>query len=358
MNYRSLYLAITLLILLFVSAFALWKGVAVWRDRQPRLLLHRSITQGADVPMRAEMKMTWRRHGITHISRAHALLGATGRYRMEYLEPEEAKGRIVYSDGQTQWQFEPRHKLLATTNLIPESAQNERDTEDLIAQNYKIVLVSEDERVAGRTAYLLELLPRQEEKSSQKRWIDRQTFRTLRVETHYPDGILARMVAYTDLTLPAKVSPSDFVPPSTPLHPGLVPVTTPVSSTVLPLPASNDTRPALTGSLHALGLHAAGTAGFQLTQVASSAVKQARTAHLLYSDGIETISIFVQNGQMPALANAPGWHEIQIGTRKAFENLDGHLDAIVWTQNGYRYTTVSHLGPRALQQFVGGQMAP
>ncbi len=343
--------------LILLGALALFRGVVLWRERQPRALFHRSITQGADVPMRAEMKLTWRRHGITHTSRAHAVLGAGGRYRMEYLEPAEAKGRVVYSDGQTQWQCEPRHNLLTTTNLIPESTQNERDTEDLIAQNYKIVLVSDDEKVAGRTAYLLELLPRQEDKSSQKRWIDRQTFRTLRVETHYPDGILARMVAYTDLTLPAKVAPSDFVPPPTP---GLVRMTTPVSSTILPLPVSNDSngsRPALNGSLRTLGLHPTGTAGFQLTQVASSAVKQAQTAHLLYTDGIETISIFVQNGQMPALANAPGWHEIQIGTRKAFENLDGHLDAIVWTQNGYRYTAVSHLGPRALQQFVNGQMA-
>jgi outer membrane lipoprotein-sorting protein len=333
----------TLLVTEFVVA---WRSAIFIEARSAHSLFHKSITQGADVPMRAELTMTWRRHGITHSTEAHIVQGGEGRYRTEYVLPAEARGRIVYSDGRTQWQLEPRRNLMATTPLIPESEQNERETEDLVAANYKIVLVSDDEITAGRPTYLLELLPRQEGKSSQKRWIDRQTYKTLRIETHYPDGILARMIAYTSLTLPTIVTPAEFVPPQTA---GLKRVASPVTSNVFPV--RNDVP-----AVQSLGLRAAGALGFRLTQVASSSIDRARTAHLLYSDGIETVSVFVQtssqNDDAPAVPRASGWHPLTIMGHTAFENLDGHLDAVVWTRGKYRYTAVSHLGPAALQRFI------
>jgi outer membrane lipoprotein-sorting protein len=328
--------------LLAVALIVAWRSALLFEAHSPRSLFHNSITLGADVPMRAELTMTWRRHGITHSTEAHVVQGAQGRYRMEYVSPPEAKGRILCSDGQTQWQVEPRRNMIATTPLMPESEQNERDTEALIAANYKIVLVSDDEITAGRPTYLLELLPRHEGKSSQKRWIDRQTYKTLRIETHYPDGILARMIAYTDLTLPARVTSADFTPPQ---DAGLKRVSSPVTSTILPV-----RNAAL--SVQSLGLRAEGALGFRLTQLASSAIDRARTAHLLYSDGIETVSVFVQNAGAAVAAPAPGWHPITILGRPAFENQDGHLDAVAYTQGAYRYTAVSHLGPQALQRFV------
>jgi outer membrane lipoprotein-sorting protein len=336
-------------VIAFGLLVATW--LIAWRNTvtEPgaRELFHRSITQGADVPMRAELTMTWRRHGITYTAQAHVIQGGQGRYRTEYLLPREARGRVVTSDGQTEWQYEPHGDLLATTTLMPESEQNERNTEDLITQNYRIVLVSDAEITAGRRTYLLELLPRQEGKSSQKRWIDQKTFKTLRIETHYPDGILARMVAYTSSVLPARVTPADFMPPHVA---GLRQVTSLPTSNILP----NSGR---TPSVRGLGLPDRGALGFRLTQVASSAVARAQTAHLLYSDGIESISVFVQNGGTPVPGTAPGWHTVLIQNRTAFENLDGHLDAVVWTQANYRFTAVSHLGPKALQQFVGSLMS-
>jgi outer membrane lipoprotein-sorting protein len=335
-------------VLLVAASVVAWRSTVLIGTPSSQLLFHKSITLGADVPMRATMAMTWRRHGVTHSTEARVIQGAQGRYRMEYLLPPEARGRIVSSDGRTQWQYEPRRNLLAVTPLIPESEQNERDTEDLVDRNYKIVLVSADESIVGRPAYLLELLPRQEGKSSQKRWIDHQTFKTLRIETHYPDGILARMIAYRSVELPAVVTSADFVPPQS-AH--VKRISSPPTSNVFPV--RNDS-PSVSG----LGLSAEGALGFRLTQVASSSVDRARTrtAHLLYSDGIESVSVFVQNGGFPVPAAAPGWHSIKISDHTAFENLDGHLDAVVWTQGNYRYTAVSHLGPSALQRFVASQL--
>ncbi len=343
---RSAKLWPVLALLLIAISVLAWRNAVLLTTRSPRNLYHISVTRGTDVPMRAELTMTWRRHGMTHSTQAHIVQGPQGRYRMEYVLPAEARNRIVCSDGRTQWQYEPRRNLLTETPLVPTSEQNERDTEDLVATNYKIVLVSDDEKTAGRPAYLLELLPRQEGKSSQKRWIDRQTFKTLRIETHYPDGILASMIAYTSPTLPAVVAPSDFTPPQ---PSGVNRASSPTTSNVFPVHSDNP-------SVHSLGLRAEGALGFRLTQIASSSVDRARTAHLLYSDGIESVSVFVQNEGSPILSKAPGWHPISIMGHTAYENLDGHLDAVLWTEGNYRYTAVSHLGPRALQQFVASQL--
>jgi len=342
MKQRSLF-AIALVL---GGMFAGWRGAITLRANDPRAIWRQSITVGADVPMRAELTMTRRRHGQTLTTRAHILQGPEGRYRMEYLLPADAKGRIVYSDGHTTWQYEPGRRLLAKTPLIPENEQNERQTEDLIERNYRLVLVSDQETAAGRPVYLLELLPRQADKSTQRRWIDRQTYKTLRVETHYPDGILARMVAYENVTLPAQVAATEFQPSPTGT---LSFVNTGATSNIIPV---HDLAACASG----LGLKAEGALGFQLAQVASSSLETAPTAHLLYTDGIESVSVFVQNGGPPAQGDQRSWHRVNIEGQTAFENLDGHLDAVVWVRNGHRYTAVSHLGPRALQVFVGDQM--
>lgn len=340
------------LLVLAAFALALWRGLKLLPPRGANALFYASITQGADVPMRAEMTLTWRRHGITHMAQARVVQGARGRRRIEYTLPVEARGRAVYSDGQTQWQREPGRDRLAATSLLPESEQDERVTADLVARNYKIVQVSDDERVAGRGASLLELLPRQAGRSSQKRWIDRQTYKILRIETHYADGILARMVAYTPTALPATVAPDEFAPPASD---ALRRVSGPATSRIVSGNALAASDPA--AAVRGLGLRAEGAQGFRLIQVASSAVEQAQTAHLLYSDGIESVSVFVQNGGASIPERSPGWHDLTLNGRTAYESRDGHLDAIVWTQQGRRYTAVSHLEPHTLQSFVADQMA-
>jgi outer membrane lipoprotein-sorting protein len=332
---------------LLVAALVCWRMMVVVTANRPQQILHQAITVGADTPMRADLLILRRRHGVMLTTQASVIQGGRDRYRMEYVLPTEARDRIVTSDGQTNWQYEPHRHIVAKTTLVPETEQNEQDIEDLIARNYRIALVSDQERIADRPAYLLELLPRQAGKSTQRRWIDRATFKTLRIETHYPDGILARVVSYDHITLPAKVSPADFLPPHTA---GLQYVAAATPSDIY---RTSD----LADCAHSLGLSAEGALGFRLTQAAASPLAQKKTAQLLYSDGIETVSIFVQNGGKPA-PGSPGWHAIRIGDLSAYENIDGHLDAIVWAQGSHRYTAVSHLGPKALYQFIASQVHP
>ena len=328
-------------------ALAAWKhlphpsvpgdGRGIWR---------KSLTLGTETTMRAEMTMTRRRHGITYTTQAHIVQGSHGRYRMEYMLPTEARGRIVFSDGHSNWQYEPAQNLLSKTELPVPSEIKDRDAETLIESNYRIVLVSDQATAAGRPAYLLDLLPKHAGKSSQRRWIDKLTYKTLRIETHYTDGILASLVAYDQVALPAVVTAADFQPMQAA---GIRHTSTSMSAQDVP---SRDFD-RIAARLH-LKTHL--ELGFELIGIGVSALNKVRTTQFLYSDGIETISIFVQKAETN-LTNAPDhWQKLTVSGVPVFQNIDWHLNTLVWARDGNRYTAVSHVVPRGLQIIVASEL--
>jgi outer membrane lipoprotein-sorting protein len=312
-------------------------GLEIWR---------KSLSTGEDIPMRAEMLMTQRRHGKTITTHAHIIQGAKGRYRMEYVLPAEARGRVVFSDGKSNWQYEPKQNILARTNMVAMSEQRDREAEQLIESNYNISLVSDKASAADRQAYMLDLIPVHAGKSRQRRWIDRKTYKTLRIETHYTDGILARLVSYTQVLLPATVLDSDFTPTGGP--------------TVRRVSAGGSSfylaTHSIPSSFSGLMLKPLAALGFQLIEISSSEIDNKPATQLLYSDGIETVSVFAQSGAAAVSSLPANWARIDIGSETAFQNIDGHLDALTWNHAGYRYTAVSHLTPASLKSFVESQL--
>jgi outer membrane lipoprotein-sorting protein len=330
-------------VVLVALAAAVWFGAARWRDQSALGVWHRSITLGADVPLQARLTLTRRKHGITYTTVADVMEASHGRYQMRYLEPKEAAGRIVYSDGHTFWQSEPGKQILATAPLQSAVRTSERATEELVKRNYKVVLVSDAERRNGRLCYLLEFLPRDDGKSTQRRWIDHTTYRTLRIESHYPDGILATSTNYEPTALPAQLTGREFTPPANAACHRMDP-----DATTLPPGANLDTYAGR------LGLRSRGSLGFDLTQVSTGSLQRGKAAQLFYSDGLETISVFVESGGSLTEAHTPGWREIAVSGHKAYENVDGHLIAITWSSGGHRYTALGRLASPALIRFVEG----
>ncbi|HLJ55494.1 MAG TPA: hypothetical protein VKT77_10685 [Chthonomonadaceae bacterium] len=311
-------------------------ALAIWR---------KSLISDTETPMRAEITMTQRRHGQTFTTKAHMVRGAHGRYRMEYVLPAEARGRIVFSDGQTNWQYEPTQNVIARTEL-PVLPDADRALEGLIEANYRIVLVSSHEAAADRPVYLVDLLPRHAGKSSQRRWIDRQSYKTLRLETRYTDGILARSMTYDQIALPAVVTDADFQPMRAKS----------VRMVSAPTSAPDRRRNDFSRTAASLDLKPQLALGFKLIEISSSTVSDAPASQLLYCDGIETVSIFVQGGRSDIAATPSNWQRLAIRGVPVFQNIDGHLNTLVWVRNGRRYTAVSHLVPQALQAVVTGQM--
>jgi hypothetical protein len=148
------------------------------------------------------------------------------------------------------------------------------------------------------------------------------------------------------VALPAVVTDADFLP----VHNRSVHnVSTKDDSFYLP----THTIPAAYANLH---LKPRAALGFDLIEISAGEIDNGPATQLLYSDGIETVSVFVQSGAAAVSSIPPNWTKVPIGTETAYQNLDGHLDALTWIQGGYRYTAVSHLVPDALRTFVESQL--
>jgi outer membrane lipoprotein-sorting protein len=313
-------------------------------ERGAEDIWRKSVQQGLLVPMRARLAVTLWKQGKTTATLARIVQSGKSRYSMTYEAPPEARGRVVYADGVTHWQYEPKRHIVIKTPLTAHSEENEATA--LIEQNYRFTLVSDRERVSGRPTYLLELTPIHDGKGKQRRWIDRQNFKTLRMETHYADGSLARTLAYQQASFPTQIPEAEFLPKFDKTARVVA-----QSGGSSPTPASR-----LAQRARALGLNANGTLGFQLTQATISAMGRASVAQLLYSDGIETVSVFVRSGRTTLPASLKGWSRLSLGKVTAYHQHRDHTDALVWTHNGHQYTAVSHLEPEALQAFVRGQL--
>jgi outer membrane lipoprotein-sorting protein len=308
-------------------------AVAIWR---------RSVRIGEETPMRAVMSLTLWKGGYAVTTRARLVQGPQGRYRLVYEAPAAARGRVVYSDGKDHWQYEPRRDLLIKTAMAVRTEPEQDASLEQVERNYRIALVSEHATAAGRPVYLLELTPHHAGGTRERRWVDKSTFKTLRVERRYADDSLARLLSYEDVVLPARVSASEFQPERGP------------KTRVVSAPGTQNAQPvkALADRARSLGLYDDGPLGFRLKHVFISRVGKQSVTQLLYSDGLESLSIFVQKGVRSPSAIPPHWRRIRIGGMTAYQTTGGHTDTLTWMRGGRRYTVVSHLEPEALQTFV------
>lgn len=334
----------------FVTAAGLLCAGAVFAqprghgDSEADLLWRKSIEVGAETPMRADMTITERILGATTRTTAHVVQSEGGRYRVVFSSPPDAQGRVVASDGAAFWTFDPKLKLLVKYAQVSGTGQGARRTDPLVERNYRIALLSDRDSIAGRPVYVLALVPRLAGKSSQRRWIDRRTFKTLRIETRYADGVVARVIAYSNVELPAHVARADVAPPATTGR-RLEDRTTPAVF----VPASD-----LPIRVRELGLGMNGPLGFHLMQITSSAVGGKENLQLLYGDGVGSISIFAQLGGRTPRTIPVDWRRTSIHGTTAFTETTGHTNVVVWSASGHRFTVISHLAPDALQTFLMG----
>ncbi|MCC6727804.1 MAG: hypothetical protein IT208_00525 [Chthonomonadales bacterium] len=303
-----------------------------------------ALTRGADTPMEATMALqVWgTRHTTSTLARVR--YGSRGRYRMDYEAPRAARGRIVCFDGRTRWQYEPRART-ATRADSPPPDPAVAAAHALILRNYRIALVAERATAAGRPCYLLEVRPRRPGKVSQRRWVDRATYRTLRVETRAASGALVSLLSYQQVRFP-RSTPDDWftLPPGDRSH-----------VVAAPAPA-RPKRADEPGAVAArLGLRAEGPLGFRATRALGSRIGGKPATQVVYSDGLASLSVFVREAHGPRTDPPRGWRRLRLGHLTAFLARRDRAQAIAWFRGRRGYTAVSAIGAAALEAFVAGQ---
>jgi sigma-E factor negative regulatory protein RseB len=251
----------------------------------------------------------------------------------ERLQSMDGSGREFIRRGSQLLCFLPdRHMVLversASTGLLlgglPSLAA-------ALAGEYVVTQVART-RVSGRTARVIGIEPRDQLRYGYRVWIDEATAMPLRMQLRDAQGHTLEQIVFTDLVLPAHISAAELAP-------------------------SIDARnyrwvqqdvPALAGR-QAPGLAIAWQAsslppGFRMTASARQMLPGGPAEHLVFSDGLASVSVFVQarrsNGQ-PALASS-GDDAASLGTSSAYTT----------AVQGYRITVVGEVPPRTVREIA------
>ncbi len=92
---------------------------------------------------------------------------------------------------------------------------------------------------------------------------------------------------------------------------------------------------------------AASPGGLPLYAAASAMTGSGEVVDLEYSDGLYSISLFVQRGTLAT--DMPGWRPVRVAGQQAFAS--GH--SVTWAGPGFVYTVIADAPPQTVTQVVG-----
>jgi sigma-E factor negative regulatory protein RseB len=251
----------------------------------------------------------------------------------ERLESMDGSGREFIRRGNQLLCFLPdRHMVLversANSGLLLGGLPS---LEAALEGEYNVSQVART-RVSGRTARVIGIEPRDQLRYGYRVWIDEATAMPLRMQLRDAHGHTLEQIVFTDLVLPTHIPAAELAP-------------------------SVDARnyrwvqqdvPALAGQ-QAPGLAIAWQAsalppGFRITASARQMLPGGPAQHLVFSDGLASVSVFVQarrsNGQ-PALGSS-GDDAASLGTSSAYTT----------AVQGYRITVVGEVPPQTVREIA------
>lgn len=255
------------------------------------------------------------------------------KWRIEYIAPTRAKGRILVQRRSTIWQWEPNRKKIFVTSGDP-PVDDFVTIQPLILQNYRVDVVSTDKIEGSRHCRLLKMTPRCANRSLWMLWEDKETGIILKRERSSPHGEL-EMVSQTLEFHPGAIDAGKFDPKQLP-HGQIV------NRTVSRKNLSHDKIKDLTGMLPPTHL----PGGFCLHS--TSLTDHPDVVHITYSDGIAVLSLFTSKGSTPNPVDHDRGRTIQFGNREAFVSSFGPFCSIGWSKGQFRYTLVGSVSERVL----------
>lgn len=198
----------------------------------------------------------------------------------------------------------------------------------LIAAHYDVAVTGRG-AVAGRQAYVV-AVSKPGAPASARYWLDTKTSLPLRREVLDEAGRTVRESAFLELSIgPARVAETVLEAAwRTPAAPG---------------------APADAAVLRAEGWHAPErlASGLELIDARLSG----ETLHLTYSDGLATVSVFQQRGELDTGA-VEGWRAEDVGDDRVWVQ-DAFPRRVVWGGAGTVFTVVADCPQRALDDLVG-----
>ncbi|MCS7253898.1 MAG: sigma-E factor regulatory protein RseB domain-containing protein [Armatimonadota bacterium] len=175
-------------------------------------LLREWVTKCVPRSYSGVQKVVFVRGGMRSVWKWRVWHDAAGRSRMELIEPMLGRDSVIISDGKTTWHVIGGGKVVIQSQDVfraPWEVNAERL--DLLLQNYRVNALGKEE-ICKRECYIVSFEPHYNFNPSRKVWLDADAYIPLKVEDYNPDGTLAWQMEYEEFSIDERISPLLFQP--------------------------------------------------------------------------------------------------------------------------------------------------
>lgn len=334
-----------LLLTFIAAALTLGAAAASPPEKDATALLHQAILAPQHVSFAGQVETIQfgNAHSVATIYRIeHRAPNLTRRW---YLAPQSIYGDWSVTRGSQVYNVDVKnHRIISSKNGVVDDEVARDDNFGLLTANYRAIS-GPSETVAGRDCAGILIMNKYTGRTAMRLWIDKQTHLVLQKQIFAASGTVTHetrfdQVSYTN-SLPAGI----FNEPQIKGYAGT--------------PGLNHGTPS--SDLE----NVVKTAGFQarfpkylpegFTPIAGdvSEIKGVRTLHLLYSDGIRTISLF-ENARGAAVDLThfrPAAAKFEDHDAQYVE--EGPTRLLAWEESGLHFALVGELGKNELQRIAG-----
>jgi negative regulator of sigma E activity len=269
---------------------------------------------------------------------------APGLTRRWYLAPEDLYGDYTITRGIDTYEFDTKQsRVIVSRNAALQDDAVTANDMGMVIENYRAVL-DDDETVANRTTTSILLINKFTGERAMRVWIDQQTHLVLQKEEYHSNGAVASQTRFEDIRYTNNI-PDDIFSIDPPAG------FTTVQGRNIGVPSS-DTPAVIKDAGFKPYSPEDLPQGFDLVGSNVTTVQGIKSLHLMYSDGLRTISLF--ENDKGAAANFGDLHP----KTTTFEGHDaryiedGPTTLLTWEEHGLHFALVGDLGVNGLVQIA------
>ena len=259
---------------------------------------------------------------------------APDQTRRTYLAPRVLYGQFVISRGAMSWDVDPtRKRIVVSENKASVDPVAIVDDIALLDANYRAVRTAADQ-VANRKTDVVDLVSRYTGERNMRLWIDADTHVVLAKEAYHNDGSLAWRTRFDDIRYTDGIPQSIFTSAAPPGY-------TTIAGRSYQQPQTNPNAIPDAGFKPIKPKYL--PEGFVLVGGDVVEVKGVRNLHLIYSDGIRTLSVFENATNRVADFAGMKPQTINFDKHDGKYVRDGPTTLLAWREEGLAFTLVGDL---------------
>jgi negative regulator of sigma E activity len=255
--------------------------------------------------------------------------------RRTYLAPQSLYGQYVISRGAMSWDVDPKNKRVIVTENSSADDEVVRSADvALLAANYRAVIAG-TETIADRRATIVDLMNRYTGERIMRLWLDDRTQIVLGKEAYHGDGSLAWRTRYDAIRFTNNIPPQLFT------------ADLPRGYKTLKGRSYGHPSEDLTRAIAECGFAPIGPKylpeGFAVMTADLSQIKGVKNLHLIYSDGIRTVSLFENATDRAVDFGGLRPRSTSFEGHSAHYVHDGPTTLLAWREHGLEFALVGDL---------------